>query len=238
MAATLAGGLDATLGLRSAGALWQLRAYSGAHDVIVARARRDSPGLRFHRIGLARDEVTVQNGIRVTTVARTLLDLAGVLDRHRLAQAVGTAERNLLADSPSLTELIERHRGARGLTNLRTILADQRLGLDVAESELELEFAVFLADRGLPRPELNVWIEAGGRRYRLDCLWPAAGLVVELDSRTHHGDPVSFEADRARDAALLAVGLHTMRVTGRRLRADADGIESELRAALRLRAGR
>ena len=206
--------------------------------MIVARARRDSPGLRFHRIGLARDEVTVQNGIRVTTVARTLLDLAGVLDRHRLAQAVGTAERNLLADSPSLTELIERHRGARGLTNLRTILADQRLGLDVAESELELEFAVFLADRGLPRPELNVWIEAGGRRYRLDCLWPAAGLVVELDSRTHHGDPVSFEADRARDAALLAVGLHTMRVTGRRLRADADGIESELRSALRRREGR
>jgi len=231
-AATLAGGRDARLGLRSAGALWGLRQYSGPHDVIVSSARRDTSSLNFHRIRLAADETTTEDGIPVTTVARTLLDLAGVLDRHRLAQVVAAAERRRLADSPSLPELAARHRGARGLAALREILTNARLGSDVTESELEIAFAAFVAERGLAAPELNVWVEAGGRSYRLDCLWRDAGLAVELDSRAHHHDPVAFEADRARDAALLAIGVRTMRVTARRLRADGDRLEGELRSAV------
>jgi hypothetical protein len=105
---------------------------------------------------------------------------------------VSAVERLLLADSPSLAELIERHRGARGLATLRMILSDARIGLDVCESELE------------------------------------------LDSRAHHADGDSFERDRARDTALLAIGLRTTRVTARRLRLDGDRLERELRAALGL----
>ena len=161
-------------------------------------------------------------------MARTLLDLAAVLDRHRLAQAVGTAEKRVLTDSPSLPVLIERHRGARGLTNLREILANTRLGLDVPASDLEVEFGAFLAERGLPAPERNVGMRIGGADYELDCLWRRRALVVELDSRAHHSDPLAFERDRARDAALLAAGLRTVRVTARRIRADRDLLERQL----------
>ena len=173
MAAALAGGVGAALGVRSAGAHWQLRSYSGAYDVIVPRARRNRSQLRFHRIAVFPDEVTVDDGIPVTTVARTLLDLAAVLDLHRLDQVVGRAEQRLLTDSPSLPELIERHPHIRGVANLRAILADRRLGIDVAESELEVEFAAFLAERGLPIPELNVWVRC--QRPVVSARLPLAG---------------------------------------------------------------
>ncbi len=232
MAAVLACGPGAVLSHRSAAALWALRAYSGPHEVAVASKRSPGPSVVARRLELRPDEVAEVDGLPVTTVARTLLDLAAVLDRHRLEQAVGEAEKRQLADSPSLPELIERHRGARGLAALRAILGRRDLGLNVPESELEVEFLAFLAERGLPRPEVNAWVAAGNRRYRVDCLWRERLLVVELDSRAHHNDPDSFERDRRRDTALLALGLRTARVTARRLTGDRDGLDRELRAAL------
>jgi hypothetical protein len=232
MAAVLACGPKAALCRRSAAALRRLRDYSGHHEVAVPTRRRQ-PEIRTVTLGLIPDEVTVDDGIPVTSVARTLLDLAAVLDVHRLDQVVGRAEQRLLTDSPSLPDLIERHRGARGLANLRAILADRRIGLDVAESELEVEFAAFLAERGLPRPERNVWVRAGERSFRLDCLWREVGLAVELDSREFHANDASFEGDRARDLSLMSVGIRTARVTGRRLRTDRFGLERELLASLR-----
>jgi very-short-patch-repair endonuclease len=59
-----------------------------------------------------------------------------------------------------------------------------------------------------------------------------AGLAVELDSRAHHSDWESAEADRARDAALLAIGIRTVRVTARRLRRERPQLERELRGSL------
>ena len=231
MAAVLACGPGAVLCRRSAGVLWDLRAYSGLHEV-AALGRRRRAGVRACEFALWPDETTVEDGIPVTTVARTLLDLAAVLDRHRLGHAVATAEKRLLADSPSLPVLIERHRGARGMAALRAVVADRRLGLDVPASELEVEFGAFLAERGLPAPERNVWMRIGGADYELDCLWRRERLVVELDSRAHHSDALAFERDRARDAALLAAGLRTVRVTARRIRADGDLLERQLWAAL------
>ena len=86
--------------------------------------------------------------------------------------------------------------------------------------------------RGLPRPEVNAWLEVDGTWFELDCLWRERGFAVELDSREHHANDDSFERDRARDTALLSVGIRTARVTARRLNADPDGLERELRAAL------
>ena len=231
LAAVLACGPGAALCRRSAGALWDVRWYSGAPEV-AALGRRRRSGVRTCEFALWPDEVTVEDGIPVTTVARTILDLAGVLDPDRLAQVVGEAERRRLADSPSLPELVERHRGARGLASLRAILADRRVGIDVPASELEVEFVAFIRERNLPRPELNAWLEVGAHRFKVDCLWRERGFAVELDSREWHDNDDSFESDRARDLALLSIGIRTGRVTARRLRTDPDGLERELLAAL------
>ncbi len=237
-AGVLAGGSGAVLSYRSAADLWELTGLSRPRaDVTVAVRRAARAGIVFHRDTLADDEVTEHAGVPVTTVARTLLDLAAVVSRVRLKQAVNIAEHRALADSPSLPELIFRYPGRRGIRNLRAVVASHRLGQDLARSDLELRFLEYLEERSMPRPELNAVLEVAGRRFEVDCLWRSARLVVELDSRLHHSDAQAFEIDRARDLALLGAGFRTARVTWRRLHTKPDALEADLRLALNRVAG-
>jgi very-short-patch-repair endonuclease len=135
-----------------------------------------------------------------------------------------------------LPELLARHRGRRGIAALREIIDDGRLGLDIARSELEIDFQTFLRQRGFGRPEINAIVEVGGRRLEVDCLWRDQRVIVEVDSRRHHSDWDASETDRARDRALIAAGYVPLRVTWRALHLAADRLEAELRAALARRA--
>jgi hypothetical protein len=235
MAGVLLGGAGSALSHRSAADHWELTRAARPHaDVIVTGRTRPRPGVTFRESKLLADETTVHAGIPVTTVARTLLDLSSIVSTARLRQAVSVAEARLLADSPSLPELIARHPSRRGMAKLRLVLKAAGLGHDVARSELELRFLEFLERRGLQRPDVNAIVEVAGRTLEVDCLWRSAGLVVELDSRSHHADSEAFETDRARDLSLLAVGFRTARVTWRKLHDDADFLEAEIRGALRL----
>jgi hypothetical protein len=141
-------------------------------------------------------------------------------------------DRRRLADSPSLPELLERYPGRRGISALRELLADRRLGLDVPRSELEARFVAFLDRHGLPRPERNALIELPGRVVEVDCLWKESRLAVELDSRAWHSDCDAFEEDRARDRGLVAAGWRPIRVTWRHLHRAPQRLAYELRAAL------
>jgi hypothetical protein len=200
--------------------------------VAVASHHRSRQGLAFHQLVLPSDERTVHEGVPITTVARTLFDAAATESPARLRQVVAIAEVRGLADSPSLPELLERYPGARGTARLRDAITSAG-SEGVADHELELRFAEFIDECGLPRPQKNVPIEvAGGRTLIVDCLWPEADLVVELDSRTHHADWEAAETDRARDAALIAVGLRSLRVTWRRLHDARAQLELELLGAL------
>ncbi|HLM30258.1 MAG TPA: type IV toxin-antitoxin system AbiEi family antitoxin domain-containing protein [Solirubrobacterales bacterium] len=234
MAAVLVGGPDSALSHVAAAGLHELLGHARpiAH-VTVARRRRSRPGIVFQQNALPSDEITVVEGIPVTTVARTLLDVAATWSKPRLRQAVSLAEHRLVTSSPSLPALIERYPGRRGLADLREILSGDRLGLDLARSELEIEFQEFLYQRGLPLPEINAIVEVGGRQLEVDCLWRSQRFVVELDSRAHHAGWETAETDRARDLTLLSGGFRCARVTARKLRRDADRLEVELRAALR-----
>jgi very-short-patch-repair endonuclease len=232
MAAVLAGGGGAGLSHWSAAELSELRRRSGRGIHVTCRRRCARPGLHMHESELPADELTVIDGIPVTTVARTLLDLAAVMPPHLVQQAAGQAERRLLADSPSLPELLERHRGRRGIAELRRVLADSRLGLDLSRSELEDRFIAFVEARGLPRPQVNAAVHLGGRRFEVDCLWRDRRLVVELDSRAFHLDPVAFENDRARDRALIGAGFRTIRITWRQLEREPDALAADLRTTL------
>jgi Transcriptional regulator, AbiEi antitoxin/Protein of unknown function (DUF559) len=239
MAAVLVGGEGAALSHRAAGDLWGLTGLRRPlADVTVPRRRRPRPGICFREHALPADEMTTRSRIPVTTVARTVLDLAAVVSRPRLEQAISIAEARRLADSPSLSDLIGRYPGRRGLAGLRAVLGESRAERGITRSELEAAFLEFLDLGPLPRPEVNAVVELGARRLEVDCLWRSAGLVVELDSRAHHADWEAAERDRTRDLSLAAAGFRTARVTWRRVHLDADGLEAELRALLALPAPR
>ena len=107
MAAVLAGGDGAVLSHRSAAALWRLRPSARGQAEVTAPGRRGRrPAIQFHQTRLRADEVTVHDGIPVTTVARTLLDLASVVEQRQVERAINEAEVLRLWDEVSLAALV------------------------------------------------------------------------------------------------------------------------------------
>jgi len=232
MAAVLAAGPGAALSHRSAATLWGLRRPVATAVELTAGSHRRRPGIRAHRASLAPDEVTISNAIPVTTVPRTLLDLAAVVPRRELERAINEAEVLRLTDSLCLDDLIRRYPRRHGVAALRMVLAAGRAGFGVTRSELEDRFLEFLDRAGLPRPEVNAIVEARGRRFEVDCVWRRQRLIVELDGRMAHGTGTAFERDRSRDRRLMVAGWRALRITWRQLLDEPDVIEADLRRLL------
>ena len=199
MAAVLACGPYALLSHQSAAALYGLIRYSGPPHV-TAPTLRSPRGIAVHRSTLA--EATIHYGIPVTTPARTLIDLADVLDPASLTRAVNEARLNSLITDWALLEAIHAS-PARHTTRLIPVYAPTR-------SAFEDAFQAFVARCDLPRPEMNTVIHG----YEADVLWRDQRLIAELDGRNHMH---KFEEDRERDAELLVHGLSTIRITWLRL---------------------
>lgn len=163
LAAVLAAGPGAVLSHRDAGALHGLGQWSygpvevtTARDVRVARVR-----VHARRV-VTPGDVTAVAGIPVTTVARTLVDLAGVLSRDRLARALTEAERSNRLDVRALERAAERvmTRNGRGHRVLRAVLAEHaRQGTQLTRSELEIAMRSLVRDHDLPPARLNAYVD-------------------------------------------------------------------------------
>ena len=232
MAAVLAGGPRAVLSHRSGAALWGIRHWRGAVDVTLPSSRRQRPGITWHVANLPADEITSLAAIPVTTVPRTLLDLATVLDRRGLERAINEAEVQRHTDPLSLPALLARYPRRRGTAAIRAILAEDRIGASVTRSELEERFLRFVTRRRLPRPELNASIAVRGGFVEADCVWRSSRVIVELDGRAVHGTARAFERDRARDRALSAAGWRVVRITWRQISEEAQDLAEDLGALL------
>jgi hypothetical protein len=233
MAAVLACGPDAVLSHWSAAALWGFRSHSGGLiHVTSPRKSKSRSSIHRHRALLLPDEVTTHDGIPVTTVPRTNLDLASASDAHVAESCLRQCEYLRLYDSLSLWDLVERHPGHRGNRAVRTALI--RLGEKPGETEegLEERFLAFLDAHGLPRPELNAWLEAQGHRYKVDCLWRAQRLIVELDSWQAHATRSAFRTDKTRDRHLLLAGYVTTRIAHSHLTHEPDSLAADLKRLL------
>jgi very-short-patch-repair endonuclease len=232
MAAVLAAGPDAVLSHRDAAALWGVRPCNRARiEVTVPRPQRSRAGIQVHNAPLPADETTVIEGIPVTTVPRTLLDLAAVVDRQQLERALEQAEAQRLTDPVSLDELLQRYPGRRGSRKLAKARARGARG--ITRSKLEERFQALLDEAVLPRPELNAPIELNGRQFEADCVWRKQRLIVELDGRAWHDTRQAFERDRERDRLLQAAGWRVVRITWRQLRDDPQAVARDLRRLLR-----
>jgi hypothetical protein len=228
-AAMLACGSRAVLSHGSAATLWGMRKRWPSPIEITAPTDHRRQGIRVHRsTRLTRQDLRTHLGIRVTSPARTLLDIAPRLGDRALARVVNDARLSghlHLTDLGELLVRFPRHPGARCL---------QRFVQDPTgptRSTFEDAFVAFTERFGLPRPEINARV-AG---YEVDALFRAQRVIVELDGFEYHRDRDSFERDRDRDAATLTAGFETVRVTWVRL-GDVPSREARrLRAILRAR---
>ena len=229
MAAVLACGTDALLSHGSAAALWDLLPVAAKRiDVTAPGNRRLRRDISVHRTGqLHRDDRTQRDGIPVTTVARTLLDLAEVVRPRQLERAVDQAERLELFDLRAIEALRERSHGRHGLAALEAVLSEYG-GPAPTRSELERRFVNLCRKANLPPPAINSFI-AG---FEVDAAWHDERVAVELDSYGFHRTRQAFERDRARDGVLQLEGYRVLRLTHRRLEKEEAEVVSTLRSLL------
>jgi len=238
MAAVLACGEGAAASHRTAAALRELRLNArGKIDVSSpGRRGRGIAGIDAHRGDTLRAvDIEHVDGIPCTTVARTLLDLAEVVDRRQLERACEQAEVLRLFDLKTLHDVLDHAAGRRGARALRAVLAEQAIAATtLTRSELEERFLGLCLDARLPEPEVNAWIQPndGGPGLEADFLWRAARLIVETDGRHVHMTPAAFERDRVRDGRLLVAGWRVLRLTGRRLDREPGAVAQTVRALL------
>ena len=217
-AAVLAYGPRAALSHRSATAHRGLSAErSGLIDVSVpAPSARSRPGIRAHAtLSLSAADVTVDEGIPTTTVARTLLDLAEVASRREVERAIDRAEVLRVFDLADVEAALERANGRRGAGALRRAL-EATAAPAPTMSELEEAFLALCATHRLPRPEVNVWVALG----------------VETDGYAFHSGLRAFERDHDRDTRLWLAGWKVRRFTWRQVTQQAQQTAATVRAAL------
>jgi very-short-patch-repair endonuclease len=231
MAAVLACGGMAVLSYASAGALWAVwpTRSGGMVEVSIAGGRRPRiPGVRVHRLRELRpDEVTVLQGIPVTTAARTLLDLAGRAPRRDLERALARALRESLVTRSELETLLGRYPARAGTQPVRSLLAGDTAPA-VTRSEAEERFLALIRRAQLTSPESNV--EVCG--HEVDFFWGIQRLIAEIDGFAFHSSREMFESDRRRDAVLAAAGMRVIRITWRQLQKEPEAVLVRVALAL------
>jgi very-short-patch-repair endonuclease len=225
MAAVLACGPGAVLSHRAAAALWELTAAPGGPIDVTAPTRHGLPGIRCHLCRtLEPEDVTVIDGIPVTSITRTITDLAASLSLQRLRTTLEAAQRRELLDFRRLG----RVRGRRGAKILRQALAELHDEAPWIQSNPERLLLERIRAAGLPEPQCNVLVDG----FVVDFYWPDHELVVEADSYGFHRSRRSFEEDRRRDAIHTLAGRRTFRPTYERITRAADAVIRDLSALL------
>jgi len=220
MAAVLDAGPHVVVSHQSAARLWRLPGFVD-DEIHVSRPRRGGTRFRteiavLHRPrALPSSHVTTSRAIPVTTVSRTVFDLAGVIHAGRLERALDNALARHLTTTQALHDLTRElvEHGRRGSSVMRTLLADRQGDYVPTESGLEARFLLLLRSAGLPDPVRQ--LDLGGARWigRVDFAYPDCRLVIEIDSAIHHSAKLDREADRRRDAELAEAGYRVVRIS-------------------------
>ena len=229
MAAVLACGPGALLSHLDGGALRDLRRIGSGLVHVTALGRHNIPGIRCHWARTIhpddRDEV---DGIPVTSLARTYLDLAEILSLPRLIEALEAGERQNKLDVGAIRALIARSPGRRGIPPLTDALDQVADDAPWLQSEVERAFRELIRSHSLPEPQYNVYAEG----ELADAVWADDRLVAEVDGWAFHRGKRSFADDRRRDRKLVKAGWRVVRFTADEVSYGPDAVAAELSGLL------
>jgi very-short-patch-repair endonuclease len=231
-AAVLAGGEGSALADGTALVVWGIwKRWAQPLEIVIAGDRRPS-GLVAHRSkNLLPRDITVVNGLRVTSAARTLLDTAQRLTEKQRTRAVNDLRLRNLVTLDALADVIERNPTRRGVTLLRPLLEIAQA--EPSRSKLEDAFMKLITGHALPVPQINVHV--GG--HRVDAYFAQHRLIVELDGWASHRTRTAFVNDRRQDADILAAtGIPTVRLVYDDTLLHPDATAARLSAILKARA--
>jgi predicted transcriptional regulator of viral defense system len=192
-------------------------------------SKKGRPGVNVHTASLPAGHRTLLAGIPVTTVARTVIDLARVTPFRAGVVAADSALRGKRASRRELESVIADCHRWRGIKQARRVAAfcDER-----SESALESISRVMFADHGLPAPELQVWVGGEeGAIGRADFLWQAYRTIGEADGLGKYSDPARAFAQLQRDARLREAGFEVVHFTWQEVTCAPGRVVASIRAA-------
>ena len=228
-AAVLACGEGACLSHRDALAVHDLGRVPAGDPHVTAPRRRTIPGIRCHWArSLQLQDVTVVDGLSVTTIERTVLDLAAEMHPNRLSDLLERLQHRNVFDLNKLTAVITRNPGHHGAAPLRAALDELTDEPPITRTELERMLRRLIQDHDLPMPGFNV--DVAGKCC--DMVWADQRLIVETDGWETHQTRPAFEADRASDRRLATLGWLVVRVTYRQLKDEPQLVADQLRTLL------
>ena len=237
LASVLDAGPGAVATLRPAAALWQIPGYAEVGcDVLRLRGSNHRPSLgKAHETRSLPDRhLTVRNAIPVVTTARLIVELASREHPRRVERSVDNAIAAGTLSPQQLFSVVTElaGRGRTGSTFLRALVEQLSPGYVPPASELEARFRDVVRAAGLPEPVLQ--LEAGGGAWigRVDVSYPAARLIIELDSRRWHDSRGAVDSDRRRRNDLVRAGWTVIQVTWRQLHDDPIAVVALVRALL------
>ena len=217
VAGSLWAGADGGLSHLTAAAMWNVVSVdpeTRTHVTVRVNTDRDQQRLfSVHRSRRLPDEhILRRDGLRVTTVERTLMDIAGLRRQPALGPAIGSAIRSGLTTADALVGFADEWgAGRKGIARLR-FESWIRSGSGERESELEDRFWRVMSKAGVPVPTPQFPVEIAGRDFRLDFAWPDLMVVVECDGLGSHG-AARFRADRERRTLLRTAGWRIVEIT-------------------------
>jgi very-short-patch-repair endonuclease len=233
----------AVISHRSAAALLGIREVAPAVvDLIPVEQRgRQIDGIKAHRVPFpGPSEVRRAYGIPCTTVARTVVDLAGTNGIEKLREAVEMAATRKALDIAAIDAILANGPKRRGAPCLRSVIDEWRPVAETAKfatvrSLFEAKLLPLIAAAGLPMPRINAPVRTAERVLEVDLLWPEQRFVVEADSRRHHAIEVAFERDHKRNRELLAAGYRLLRVSWREAENEPAAVFAVIRSELEQR---
>lgn len=237
MAATLAAGAGSALSHHAAAVCWGIWPRACPRiDVITLRDIGDLPGVCFHRSRcIPSREVTSSGGIPITTVARTIVDLADVMTPHQLTKVLHEAAFRSRLNLRQLRSIGERLRNRPGRCVLEAAVELYASGSSGTRSQLEDRLLDLLAAAGISTPRVNVRAATPTRHIEVDFRWVAERVCVEVDGPGHRL-PDTQRDDDERDRLMLAAGYITLRFSASDVKRRARSVTAQIASALRGRA--
>jgi very-short-patch-repair endonuclease len=225
-AAVKASGDGSLLSRRAAAHVFGLLKHPPSLPEVLTPTQRRIRGVRTHRT--RRSELldrTTWRGIPVTTLPRTLVDLAALLPEDELARSFHEAVVRHRTTPDQVERVLSRRHNWAGARKLRRVLWGD---VPVTLSRLEKRFLARLRAAGLPQPVVNRRVDG---RY-VDCRWRQHRLTVELDSYRYHHTRHAWEQDRQREREARARGDEFRRFTWLDVAEEPEPMLADLRRLL------
>lgn len=194
---------------RTGAAIWGLNKGRGI-EVLVPKGSGARPaGVRVHETRhLTGIDVDERDSIRVTSIERTLVDLAAIVRMGRLARLLDEAHEQGLTTYRRVAQRLAcmPTRGRKGVVMLRVLL-EERIGTPAEAKNTFEEIMVGILQRSeLPAPVRQQRVDSETGRYYLDFAWPEHMVAVECDGLESHGSPAAMAYDLHRQNTIIEAG--------------------------------